>query len=104
MNEKYIRFFHRGSKRYKICFYDTFSGYKKTFCMETNIEPYRILRQNFSFVECQDECGSPVKVYWNDEKQKRSFVRINKDTSTIYLFDDGYTVTPYTFSIWAGDS
>lgn len=104
LNKNYIRFFHRGSNRYKICFYNTYSGYKKIFCMESNISPYRVLKQNFSFVECQNENGVPVPVYWNDEKEKRSFLRINDETQLIYLYDDGYTVSPYTFSIWAGDS
>lgn len=104
INDNYIRFFHRGSKRYKICFYNTYSGQKKLFCMETNIAPYRVLKQNFTFVECQDLDGNPVKVFWNDEKEKRSFLRIDENTQYIHLYDDGIVITPYTWSFWAGDS
>lgn len=93
-----IKLYNRGSRPYFVRFYNTKTGVKKSFYVEPNIYHYRIVNEGYNMCECLDECRNPVNVYWNDESQLRSFIRIKNPV--IHIEDQGQVVTPWTFEYY----
>jgi hypothetical protein len=98
--DNYIKVYNTGSNPYFIRFYDVRSGVKRSYPIEPNIAPYRILDQGYLMAECLDCCKKqPVKVYWNDESEMRSWCHVPKN-KLLYIKDLGHIVTPWTFEYY----